>query len=233
MIYALVTARGGSKEIKNKNLKRVGKLSLLEKSFKTIKKSNFFDEIFCSSNSSKILSITKRNKVYPIRRPNVISRDKSHSIEAVYHFYEFLIEKKIKLPEIVFLFQPTSPFIKIETIKKMLKIYKNYPKTGSIISVYKVNNKYNFINQRILNKKSEVKFLFESKRDKMVRRQEKPDVYVHGNLFSFKLNQVLRQKKITPKPLRAVKLRSFYETIDIEKIEDLNLARMIERSKKI
>ena len=115
----------------------------------------------------------------------------------------------------------------------MLKIYKNYPKTGSIISVYKVNNKYNFINQRILNKKSEVKFLFESKRDKMVRRQEKPDVYVHGNLFSFKLNQVLRQKKITPKPLRAVKLRSFYETIDIDTIEDLNLARMIERSKKI
>ena len=179
MIYALITARKGSKGIKNKNLKRIGKLSLLEKSFNTIKKSNFFDEIFCSSNSSKILSITKRNKVYPIRRPNVISRDKSHSIEAVYHFYEFLIEKKIKLPEIVFLFQPTSPFIKIETIKKMLKIYKNYPKTSSIISVYKVNNKYNFINQRILNKKSEVKFLFESKRDKMVRRQEKPDVYVH------------------------------------------------------
>ena len=41
------------------------------------------------------------------------------------------------------------------------------------------------------------------------------------------------QKKITPKPLRAVKLRSFYETIDIDTIEDLNLARMIERSKKI
>ena len=114
----------------------------------------------------------------------------------------------------------------------MLKIYKNYPKTSSIISVYKVNNKYNFINQRILNKKSEVKFLFESKRDKMVRRQEN-QMFMHGNLFSFKLNQVLRQKKITPKPLRAVKLRSFYETIDIDTIEDLNLARMIERNKKI
>ena len=64
----------------------------------------------------------------------------------------------------------------------MLKIYKNYPKTSSIISVYKVNNKYNFINQRILNKKSEVK-LFESK-SKMVRGK-KNQMYVHGNLFSF------------------------------------------------
>ena len=233
MIYALITARGGSKEIKNKNLKKIGKLSLLEKSFKIIKKSNIFDVIFCSSNSSKILNISKKNKINPIKRPNNISKDKSHSIEAVYHFYNFLIKKKIKLPKIVFIFQPTSPFIKKETIKEILDVYKKYPKTNSVISVYKVNNKYNFINQRTVNNKNQVKFLFESKRDKMTRRQDKPKVYVHGNLFSFKLDQVLKQKKITPKPLRAVKLKSFFETIDIDSYEDLNLAKIIEKNIKI
>ena len=233
MIYALITARGGSKGIKNKNLKKIGKLSLLEKTCRNIKNSNLFDKIFCSSDSLKILNISKKNKIFPIRRPKNISKDKSNSILAVYHFHNFLIKKKIELPEIVFLFQPTSPFIKVETIKKILKLYKKYPKTSSIISIYKVNNKYNFINQRILNKKSEVKFLFENKRNKMVRRQDKPNVYVHGNLFSFKLNQVLKQKKITPKPFRAVKLKSFYETIDIDTYEDLDLANIIQRNIKI
>ena len=63
----------------------------------------------------------------------------------------------------------------------------------------------------------------------MNRRQDKPDVYVHGNLFSFKINQVLKQKMITPKPLKAVKLKSFYETIDIDNYEDLELAKIIEK----
>ena len=233
MIYALVTARKGSKGIKNKNLKKIGKLSLLEKTFKIIKKSNFFDKKFCSSNCSKILNISKKNKIYPVKRPSIISKDKSHSIEAIYHFYEFLIRKKIKMPKIIFLFQPTSPFVKTDTIKKILKTYAKYPKTNSVISVYKINNKYNFVNQRILDKKNEVKFLFEKKRSKMFRRQDKPDVYVHGNLFSFKLNQLLNQKNITPKPIRAVKLKSFYETIDIDTYEDLNLAKIIDQNVKI
>ena len=229
MIYALITARGGSKGIKNKNLKKIGKLSLLEKTCRNIKNSNLFDKIFCSSDSLKILNISKKNKIFPIRRPNNISMDKSNSILAVYHFHNFLTKKKIELPEIVFLFQPTSPFIKVETINKMIKLYSKYPKTSSVISVYKVNNKYNYINQRTLNKKNEVKFLFETQRDKMVRRQDKPDVYVHGNLFSFKINQVLKQKKITPKPLKAVKLSSFYEAVDIDNYEDLEFAKIIEK----
>ena len=229
MIYALITARGGSKGIKNKNLKKIGKLSLLEKTCKNIKNSNLFDKIFCSSDSLKILDISKKNKIFTIKRPKNISTDKSDSILAVYHFHNFLLKKKIELPEIVFLFQPTSPFIKVETINKMIKIYTKFPKTSSVISIYKVNNKYNYINQRKLINKNEVKFLFETQRDKMVRRQDKPDVYVHGNLFSFKINQVLKQKKITPKPLKAVKLSSFYETIDIDNYEDLELANIIEK----
>ena len=60
MIYALITARGGSKGIKNKNLKKIGKLSLIEKTCKNIKKTNFFDKVFCSSDSKKNFKYFKK-----------------------------------------------------------------------------------------------------------------------------------------------------------------------------
>lgn len=227
MNYALITARKGSKGIKNKNLKKIGKISLIERSIINAKKSNLFDKIFCTSDSKKILNISSKNEIISISRPNKISQDSSLSIDAVIHFYNFLKEKKIKLPEIVFLFQPTSPFIKKDTIEEMINIYKKYPSTKSVISIYEVNNKYHYINQRKLEKDKTIKFLFEKERNKKVRRQDKPKVYVHGNLFSFKIKDLIKQNSITPKPIRSVELKNFYECIDIDNHQDYELTKLI------
>lgn len=94
MNYALITARGGSKGIKNKNLKKIGNMSLIERSIKITKDSKVFDKIFCTSDSEKILSISKKNKIIAINRPKRISHDKSLSTDAIIHFYNFLKKKK-------------------------------------------------------------------------------------------------------------------------------------------
>ena len=54
-----------------------------------------------------------------------------------------------------------------QKLDEIVNIYDKYPKTNSVISVYKVNNKYNYINQRKLNKKNEIKFLFETQKNTM------------------------------------------------------------------
>lgn len=60
----------------------------------------------------------------------------------------------------------------------------------------------------------------------MIRKQDKPEVFVHGNLFSFKTKAFLNQKIVTPKPLGAVSLKNFYESMDIDDYQDYELAKL-------
>ena len=225
IFHALITARGGSKGIKKKNLKKIGKKKLLEISLITAKNSSLFNEIYCSSDSSEILNCAKKySKI--IRRPKKLALDKTPSEEVVLHYLKYLKNQKCEEPDILFLIQPTSPFIEIKTIKEMMNIYKFKKNAKSVVSIFKVPHKYNFVNQRILTKEGRMKFLFKRKK-KYFRRQNKPVTYAHGNLHSVKIKDFKKFKSFHMEPTYTIKLQNFYESIDIDNINDLNLARQI------
>ena len=54
-ILALVPARGGSKGIKYKNLKKINGISLIGHAYKFIKSSRFIDDLYLSTESKKFL----------------------------------------------------------------------------------------------------------------------------------------------------------------------------------
>ena len=223
--HALITARGGSKGLKNKNLKRLNGLSLVEIAIRNAKSSGIFEKIFCSSDSKKILNRIK-NKSICIVRPEKYAKDNSTSESVVNHYLKFLDKEKINIPQILFLFQPTSPFIKTETIRKMFEIYKKDKKVGSVVSVYKVNNKYNYLNQRKIEDNSDMKFLFQRKKNN-VRRQDKPEVYVHGNLYSINIKSFQKKNSFFIKPIKTVEIKTFKESIDIDDKNDYDLAKKL------
>ena len=53
-ILAIIPARGGSKGIKNKNLKKISKISLVGRAILFAKKNKEIDEIFVSTDSQII-----------------------------------------------------------------------------------------------------------------------------------------------------------------------------------
>ena len=79
-----IPARGGSKGIKNKNLKKILNRTLLEISIDHAKKSNIFDLILVSSDSSKILNIAKKSHVSIYKRSKKNSSDISSTDDALY-----------------------------------------------------------------------------------------------------------------------------------------------------
>ncbi len=64
IFYALITARAGSKGIKHKNLKKIKNKNLVEIAINEVKKSKKISKIFCSSNSKRILKISKKKKYF-------------------------------------------------------------------------------------------------------------------------------------------------------------------------
>ena len=223
--HALITARGGSKGLKNKNLRKLKGLSLVEIAIQNAKSSGVFEKILCSSDSKEILDLIK-NKAICIVRPKKYAKDNSTSESVVKHYLEFLNKERIIVPQILFLFQPTSPFIKTETIRKMFEIYKKNKNVGSVVSIYKVNNKYNYLNQRKIKDNSDMEFLFKRKK-KNLRRQDKPEVFVHGNLHSIKIESFKKNNTFFIKPTKTVEIKTFKESLDIDNKFDYELAKKL------
>ena len=69
-ILGIIPARGGSKEIKRKNLLKIGGKTLVELAIKSAKKSKLLTRIILSSEDKEILKIAKKAGVeIPFIRP--------------------------------------------------------------------------------------------------------------------------------------------------------------------
>ena len=90
-IFSFIFARGGSKGIKNKNIKSFCGKPLIEYSIKVAKEIDRIDECFVSTDSLKIAEISKKLGAQIILRPSQLAQDNSsewlawqHAIKTVY-----------------------------------------------------------------------------------------------------------------------------------------------------
>lgn len=106
---AIIPARSGSKGVKDKNIKLLCGKPLVQYTIEEAIKSNIFDEIFLSTDSSKYADIAiKCGASVPFLRPDEISQDKSNANEYIIHTINEY--KKIRKDfDYFILLQPTSP----------------------------------------------------------------------------------------------------------------------------
>lgn len=121
-IYAFIFARKNSKRLKNKNIKKINNKELITYSINLAKKIKSISKIFVSSDSSKIISIAKREKVYFINRPHKLCRDNSNEILSWQHAINFLKDKNDNFD--IFLSLPaTAPLRSIKDVQKLIKTF--------------------------------------------------------------------------------------------------------------
>ena len=134
---ALVLARKGSRRLKNKNILKLGSKPLISWTLYNLKKIQYlFDNILVSSDSDEIKKITKKNSLLFLKRPTYLAKSKTSSESSALHAINYY-QKKYNQIKYVILFQPTSPFRKNSTIKKIFKLSLKHP-NKQIVSV---NNK--------------------------------------------------------------------------------------------
>jgi N-acylneuraminate cytidylyltransferase len=106
-VVAIIPARGGSKGVPGKNLRRVAGRSLVARAVDAATAASSIDRVFVSTDDPAIASEALAAGAEVIERPAAIAGDTASSEAAVLHALGTLAEA----PEIVILIQATSPFI--------------------------------------------------------------------------------------------------------------------------
>ena len=120
-----IPARTGSTRVKNKNLQKFGKETLLSNKIKTCLKANI-GKVIVSTNSQKVSKYAESlGASCPFLRPKRYSTSRATTISAILQYLRFLISKNNIIPEYLTLCPPTNPFLKPETLRKAFKVFKN------------------------------------------------------------------------------------------------------------
>ena len=151
---AFITARAGSKRLKNKNFKKLNKVPLIDHTLRAAIDSRCYSKIVVSSDDLKINNYLSKkyknsNLIVFIKRPKSLSGDKVKVLQVINFYFEKLkIEKTF---ETISLLLPTCPLRDKNHIKKAFKIFKK-DKLDGLISIteigfvykmaIKINDKY-------------------------------------------------------------------------------------------
>jgi CMP-N-acetylneuraminic acid synthetase len=220
-ILAIIPARGGSKGLKNKNLKKINNISLIKRTCNIIRKIKIIDLGIISSDNKKIIYEGNKCglKSYFIR-PKSLSGDRVPDLAVLKHAL-LTTEKKInKKFDVIIMLQVTSPLRKVSDVQNCIKTLIN-KKRESVWTVSEVDKKYHPLKQLILN---DEKLKYYSKNgSKIIARQQLSKTYIrNGAAYAFTRNCLLKNRILTDKS-SAIILRT--KQISIDTIKDLTTVK--------
>ena len=138
-IIAIIPARGGSKGVKNKNLRLIAGKPLVAHSVEHALGCSRIDRVFVSTDDLKIGEIAQQYGAEFIKRPAAISDDTSSSESALQHALDHLSKTEAYEPDVVIFLQCTSPFRTSKDIE--LAIDKFFSEDAdSLLSVYRTHS---------------------------------------------------------------------------------------------
>lgn len=228
-ILGIILARGGSKGIKDKNIVKFGNKPLIKWTFDAAKKSKKISRLVLSTDSKKIASIAKKNKIeVPFLRPKKFAGDKSKSIDAIEHAINFFKKQKVFFDYIVLL-EPTSPLRTTDDINKSIDlIIRN--KADSLVSICKVDE----INPSFLFKKKNKKLKpLEKKISNHLRRQDvEPIYFLEGTIYISKTDVLFKKRSFCHSNTIGFEVPK-WKSLEIDDKNDLELGNSILKRRKI
>lgn len=137
-IVAVIPAKGFSRGLPSKNIKKLLGKPLIYYSIKAALKSKLIDRVIVSTDSEKIIKIVKSyGAEAPFKRPAELATNTAHTPPVIQHALKFLEEKENFHSDIVVTLQPTSPLRKEGAIDEMIRMLVK-GKYESVISVVDV-----------------------------------------------------------------------------------------------
>ncbi len=235
-IVAVVSARAGSKGIPNKNIKLLNGKPLIYYSLKSLLKVKEIDRIVLSSDSEKILNTAKRlsKKIQLMKRPKFLAKDKT-PLTSVVKYSAIELAKKGYVSDFVLQIAPTCPFIKIKTIKHIIKLLKKG--NDCVVTLKKIEHEHPYRAKELNKKNLQFKsFLKNVDVEKFISRQDLPKLFcTSGGIYarSFTLLKKFNEKdfNLGKKPIGVVV--DDIEAINIDRLIDFDFAELMSKKYKL
>lgn len=138
-VLAITLARGGSKSIKNKNIKPINGVPLIGYTFNEVVKSNYIDRYILSTDSLEIAKYANlRNVDVPFLRPPELAEDTSTSSDALIHAVKYLEDSGDKYDYIVEL-MATNPLKEVIDIDSCIEIlHENESVVNYVVACHQI-----------------------------------------------------------------------------------------------
>ena len=228
-ILAIIPARGGSKGIKNKNIKLMNGKPLIYYTIKAALKSKLINRVIVSTDSTVIVKKSKNfGAEVPFLRPKKFSHNTSPAIVVIEHALKYLKDNEGYMPDAIIYLQPTSPLRAEIDITKAITLFNKDKKADSLVSVTEVPHNFHPIKLMSLKNKY-LKPYLKNQGFKSLDRHEKRSLIVGRNgpaILIVKTNIILKNKKIYSRIILPY-IMPMKDSFDIDDIDDWNIVEYL------
>ncbi len=236
-IVAIVSARGGSKGIPKKNIKLLGSKPLIIYSLKLLSSIKSINKIIVSTDNNQIRNVVKYYfpKIEVMIRPKHLAKDKTPLTDVTKYVSECLAKRGDNY-NFVLQVAPTCPFIKKNTVEKIISILK-LKKSDCVVTLKRIEHEHPY-RAKILNKKSNLfkSFLKNINVESFISRQDLPTLYcssggIYGRTFSLLKTYNGKDFCFGKKPYGIIV--DDLEAVNIDRPIDFEFASYLARNKKV
>ena len=191
-VVAIIPARGGSKGIPYKNIKKLNGKPLIYFTINTLRKINKIDRIIVSTEDKKIREIVKYYfpKIEIIDRPQRLASDTTTMLEVV-KYVSSSIKTDYYFPDFILQVAPTCPFIKKESIEKIIDALKSN-KSDCAVSLKRIEHEHPYRAKKLnIKSKKFNNFKKNINVEKFMSRKDLPELYcTSGSIYGRSYNLV-------------------------------------------
>ena len=214
-IIAIIPARGGSKGVPKKNIRKVKGKPLIAYSIEAAKKSRFLGDFYVSTDDKEIAVVAEKYGAKIIPRPKEYAQDDTPDLPVFTHALAWLEKKGIKADALINL-RPTAPLRTGEDIDNAIAILKK-TNADSVRSFCEVSE-HPYWMFRVEGDKA---VAFDEKRpiSKYPRRQLLPKLYILNGAVDIMTAKNLKKGDLYGKDMRAYVMPR-EKSVDLDTEED-------------
>jgi CMP-N,N'-diacetyllegionaminic acid synthase len=221
-VFGVIPARGGSKGLPGKNLRVLGKLSLIGHAVASARESARLTRFIVSTDSPALADEARRHGAeVPFQRPADLASDEAGMVPVLQHAVRWL-EATGARPDLVVTLQPTSPFRTGDDIDRTVAKVID---TGSDSAQTVTEAGYHPFFMKTLDADRTVALFADG--HKYVRRQDAPTVYQpSGAVYVTRRDVLMTEGRVLGADNRAI-VQGFEAAVNIDTEWDFLLAELI------